>query len=242
MATNPLNLVEAIGIVAPRYARTRSAVIRVGTVSAALGNGFARVSVGGADVVAAHHTYMRPVAGQVVSLFNDRDMWLIGGVMANVAGSIGPYAVAANSVSLPISGKLSASVVAVFPANRFAVAPIVTNGLYTDSGTAAGGYTVRQWFDYSTSITLGMNLPSAANTNFWIHYIAMQMTATTAGDPAPAGLQAARVADDADATVYTVTCDTEGCGNAGIAIDVIGPADADAIQCTCGAVLARPAG
>ena len=82
MATSSVNLIDAIADAIPRGARSRSAVLRIGTVVSVSGQ-WCMVRVGSnndADaVMAGYHTFYTPAAGKVVSLINDGDRWLVLG-------------------------------------------------------------------------------------------------------------------------------------------------------------------
>lgn len=81
MATNPVNLVDAIATTTTRTARTRSGVIRFGVVNAAPSGGLVPVvvSVGGVAKPMPFVSTYWPVVGDTVALFNDRDVWLVLG-------------------------------------------------------------------------------------------------------------------------------------------------------------------
>lgn len=80
MATNPVNMVDAVAEIVPRIAKERTATLRVGKVVSVTG-GVAMVNVGGSTtpVRARFHTFYTPVANDVVSLITERDIWLILG-------------------------------------------------------------------------------------------------------------------------------------------------------------------
>lgn len=82
MATNPVNLVDAIADVIPRIATARTATLRTGRVVSVTG-GTAMVALGGAvdaDAIACRfHTFYTPVVGHIVSLITEKDVWLIMG-------------------------------------------------------------------------------------------------------------------------------------------------------------------
>lgn len=91
MATNPVNLVDAVSTVASRYNRTRSAVVRVGTVTAVGTTGTATVTVAGGTLNVRYHVDAKPAVGDVVTLLNDRDIWVIIGTQSR--GSVNDVAV-----------------------------------------------------------------------------------------------------------------------------------------------------
>lgn len=76
-------MVDAVATVVPRLARARSAVLRIGVVSATAAAGIVEVDVGGGVVEAGYHTNYVPAIGDTVSLINDRDMWLVVGPLAS---------------------------------------------------------------------------------------------------------------------------------------------------------------
>jgi hypothetical protein len=80
MATNPVNLVDAVAEIVPRIAKERTATLRTGKVASVTG-GVAKVNIGGSTttISARFHTYYTPVVGDVVSLITQRDVWLILG-------------------------------------------------------------------------------------------------------------------------------------------------------------------
>lgn len=86
MATNPVNLVDAVTTAMRRTARNRTAVLRTGVVVSVVAP-WCTVRVGSdsnADVITAgYHVHYVPVAGHVVSLLNDGDRWLVIGRMAS---------------------------------------------------------------------------------------------------------------------------------------------------------------
>lgn len=86
MATNPVNLVDAIVTVTRRQSRNRTAVLRTGKV-VDVAPPYCTVRVGSNNdahvVTAGYHTHYVPVAGHVVSLLNDGDRWLVMGQMAS---------------------------------------------------------------------------------------------------------------------------------------------------------------
>lgn len=79
MATNPVNLVDAIAEQIPRMARTRSAATRLGWIKTApaFGAAFVRVTVGAGDVLAGYPENYLPKVGDQVLLLNDRDNWYV---------------------------------------------------------------------------------------------------------------------------------------------------------------------
>lgn len=85
MATNPVNLVDAIGTVVPRLARNRSAVVRMGVIKSWPSNALVSVTVGGADITAAYGVWYLPYVGDVVALISDGDRWLVLGRIATTA-------------------------------------------------------------------------------------------------------------------------------------------------------------
>lgn len=83
MATNPVNLIDAIAVAVPRLARNRSAVMRTGKVLAAPSGGFVNVQVQNGTIQAGYHLGVRaPAANDVVTLLNDGDRWVIVGIQA----------------------------------------------------------------------------------------------------------------------------------------------------------------
>lgn len=85
MATNRVKMVDAVTVVATRLARNRSAILRVGTVTAVATNGFCTVNVGGGTVQANYLRADKPAVNAVVILTSDRDVWLILGTLSNGA-------------------------------------------------------------------------------------------------------------------------------------------------------------
>lgn len=81
MATNPVNLVDAIADVIPRIAQARTATLRIGKITA-LATGVATVQVGGSTggtVKARYFVGYTPVVGHIVALITEKDVWLILG-------------------------------------------------------------------------------------------------------------------------------------------------------------------
>lgn len=87
MATNPVNLVDAIAVSTQRQARNRTLVLRTGEVIG-VANEWCTVRVSSnnnAHVVSAgYHTFYRPRAGEIVDLLNDGDRWLVLGEQAGL--------------------------------------------------------------------------------------------------------------------------------------------------------------
>jgi len=86
MATNPVNLVDAIADTIPRISRARTATIRVGKVISTSA-GQADVQVGAATtsggtaitIKARYFVGYAPAAGHIVALITEKDVWLILG-------------------------------------------------------------------------------------------------------------------------------------------------------------------
>lgn len=83
MGTRSVNMVDAVATMVPRLARARSAVLRIGTISGTAAAGLVEVEVGAGTIVAGYHTTYVPAIGDVVSLINDRDIWLVIGPLAS---------------------------------------------------------------------------------------------------------------------------------------------------------------
>lgn len=90
MATNPVNLIDAIADTIPRISRARTATMRIGKVTAASVNGQVTVQVGGAvdtqgqpiTIKARYLVGYTPSAGHVVALITEKDAWVILGRLA----------------------------------------------------------------------------------------------------------------------------------------------------------------
>jgi hypothetical protein len=78
-----VKMVDAVSTVATRQARNRSAVVRVGKVTAVGTTGFCTVDVVGGSVSANYLHTDKPAVNNVVALLNDRDTWLVLGVLSN---------------------------------------------------------------------------------------------------------------------------------------------------------------
>lgn len=82
MATNPINLVDAIVVATGRNARNRTAVLRTGIVRSVV-RPWCYVQVGTSDpavlISAGYHSYYTPAVGDIVDLINDGDRWVVLG-------------------------------------------------------------------------------------------------------------------------------------------------------------------
>lgn len=87
MAQQRINLIDAIAERQTRAARSRSAVLRIGKVLAAPANNLVQVQVGDGSVYAGYHVSpaYTPAVNDVVSVLNDRGIWLI---LGKVAGAV----------------------------------------------------------------------------------------------------------------------------------------------------------
>jgi len=218
-----VNLVDATAQVADRMAKTRSAVVRIGTVKTVANNGLVTVTVGGAssgspnfdgfDVLAGYLVGYQPQAGDVVALLRDRDMWQILGRAGNATTDSAPplpWAVSTGRISLgTLAANSGAGVTLTFPTGRFtqqpAIAVCVESSGYVFGCTAAmsvTGSTIRAY-----------NPTAAAPTSVYANYVAVQMTPTSGfgfrAVDAPEGF-----------SVVHVTCHTVGCLNQGETIPV----------------------
>lgn len=90
MATNPVNLIDAIADTIPRISRARTATIRVGKVTIASVAGQVTVQVGGAVNASGQPATIKarylmgyvPTVGDIVALVTEKDVWLILGRIA----------------------------------------------------------------------------------------------------------------------------------------------------------------
>jgi len=201
------------------------------------------VSVGGSSYIAilagANHppatspTYWSVLAAQgsqgiqgiqgIQGVKGDQGIQGIQGVPGPPGPSV-PFAMAAGKAAIadrnPDTG---GSVVVTYPAGRFTQAPVITTGAATTNGYATSGS------DGSTSLTSfvakAYNPGATAATGLVVHWVATQMTSASG----PGRAEPSTVDDNTP--THTVVCDTDGCGNSGIAIDVPVPSDALAVIC-----------
>ena len=136
MATNPVNLVDAIGEVVPRLSRNRSAVLRFGAVTALPSGGLVTVAVSGGTIQVNYVASYVPTVGDWVALVNDGDKWLVMGEVASPTSTI-------LAAVYPV-GSIYLSAVATSPATLFGFGTWVqlqSRMLIGAGSTYAGGTT-----------------------------------------------------------------------------------------------------
>jgi len=102
MRRRRVNLIDSVATAATRTARSRSAVVRIGTVNAAPSGGLVECLVGSGKCKAGYNADYRPAIGNQVALLNDGDKWL---VLYQVADSTSTGGVYVNTFSLSVNGQ-----------------------------------------------------------------------------------------------------------------------------------------
>lgn len=95
MATNPVNLVDAVATVVPRLARNRSAVVRFGRVASAPSAGVVSVTLSGVNVTCNYVAGFTLAVNDWVAMLLDGDRWVVLGKVVPTTGLQGAMTVSA---------------------------------------------------------------------------------------------------------------------------------------------------
>lgn len=99
--------------------------------------------------------------------------------LANKLEAVVPYAIAAGTVSVTLTASTSGTASVTFPTGRFSVAPIVQLTKVSSSGSATLTIPMATAVS-STSMTVGLYATATQTVTVTIHYVAIQMTTSTA--------------------------------------------------------------
>ena len=233
MATNPINLVDAVSTVMRRTARNRSGVLRVGVVRAVSGE-WCSVEVASkpapdpaaATITAGYSTHYSPTVGDVVSLLNDGDRWLVLGrqAAANKASELSIQCGTEKGVAFPSS---SFSVTFTFP-RAFTAPPVVVANIGASSGGALS-FQIRAVNVTATAATLVINSPSGGT---YAGTGDMSWIATGYYTQPPS----MRETDAESGHHYaTLTCHTSGCVKDNVPVPLVILLDEGSLPPRCGA-------
>lgn len=139
MATNPVNLVDAIVTATGRQARNRTAVMRTGVVIS-IANEWCQVRVASNDntkvISAGYHTNYQPRVGEIVDLLNDSDRWVVLGEQAGPNNYVQEPSIQSGVELMALAGT-SATLAMTFPRAYSAMPAVVANFASGAGGTAS---------------------------------------------------------------------------------------------------------
>lgn len=99
--------------------------------------------------------------------------------LANKLDAAVPYSMACGTVNVTLTASTTGSATVTFPVGRFSVAPIVQ--LTKVSGAGAATLTIPMATSVSaSSMTVGVYATSTQTVTLAVHWVAIQMTTTTA--------------------------------------------------------------
>ena len=208
MATNPVNLVDALGTVIPRLARNRAAVLRMGEVVSVAAE-FCTVKVSNGNVTAGYHTFYRPRPLDIVDLINDGDKWMVNGCVASAANQVAEPTVQFGGVVMAPNAATAITAVVTFPKSFLGLSPSVAANL----ASGAGGTTRWMAKAYNSTLTgCGLWLVAADNVAATFSATVQWIAAAYLSPVVPTALEVQRVAQPEDGHSFaTLTCHTSGC-------------------------------
>lgn len=177
MATQQMNLVDAIGEFVPRLARNRSAVLRSGRVMTVPADGFVKVAVATGDVTCPYLGSQLAV-GDWVTLLNDSDKWIVLGRAGGSGTDRGaPFAVQAGYTRVDVPGQqdVVATKAINFITGRFTVMPHVL-GTCTNAKWNFAPFPIT-----AAGMTVRVDRVAGTDNTFYVdvNWLAIQMTPTS---------------------------------------------------------------